>query len=103
MPSECIPWRTLARVQLSPSSGLIMTPWPMVPTRIVPFFAMVHLLTSLLPIGCLGSPSRLYAWRSGGAMPRCALRESHAGPGQSAGLARAGRLRNPAPELAGIA
>src|SRR5688500_17389697 len=38
-----MPWRTLARVQLAPSSGLIMTPWPIVPTRIVPFFAMVHL------------------------------------------------------------
>src|SRR5260370_27034652 len=31
MQSECMPWRTLARVQFSPSSGLIITPWPMVP------------------------------------------------------------------------
>src|SRR3989442_1374430 len=45
MASECIPWRTLARVQLAPSSGLIMTPWPIVPTRMVPFVAMLHLLT----------------------------------------------------------
>src|SRR5882724_8869023 len=46
MQSECMPWRTLARVQLSPSSALIMTPWPIVPTRMVPRFAMAHLLTS---------------------------------------------------------
>src|SRR5215469_1869896 len=32
------------RVQLSPSSALIMTPWPIVPTRMVPGFAMLHLL-----------------------------------------------------------
>src|SRR5262252_5425923 len=31
------------RVQLSPSSALIMTPWPIVPTRMVPGFAMFHL------------------------------------------------------------
>src|SRR2546428_13783320 len=40
MQSECMPWRTLARVQLAPSSGLIMTPWPIVPTRMVPCVAM---------------------------------------------------------------
>src|SRR5262245_57188227 len=44
MQSECMPWRTLARVQLSPSSRLIMTPWPMVPTRIDPLLVMVDLL-----------------------------------------------------------
>src|SRR5215467_3556542 len=32
------------RVQLSPSSPLIITPWPIVPTRMVPGFAMLHLL-----------------------------------------------------------
>src|SRR2546430_4506459 len=41
--SECIPTRTLARDQLSPSSELIMTPWPIVPTRMVPLVAMAHL------------------------------------------------------------
>src|SRR5256712_11544659 len=40
-----MPRRTLARVQLAPSSPLIMTPWPIVPTRMVPFIAMLHLLT----------------------------------------------------------
>src|ERR1700741_3128147 len=44
MQSECMPWRTLARVQVCPSSALVMTPWPMVPTRMLPFAAMVHLL-----------------------------------------------------------
>src|SRR5262245_24014648 len=43
MASECIPRRTLARVQLSPSSALIMTPWPIVPTRMFPLVAMTHL------------------------------------------------------------
>src|SRR3989442_262467 len=42
--SECNPCRTLARVQVAPSSALIMTPWPTVPTRMVPLFAMAHLL-----------------------------------------------------------
>src|SRR2546427_8714641 len=45
MQSECMPWRTLARVQLSPSSALIMTPWPIVPTRMVPLFAIARFLT----------------------------------------------------------
>src|SRR5438094_911351 len=49
MQSECMPWRTLARVQFSPSSALIITPWPIVPTRMVPLFAMAHLLTSSEP------------------------------------------------------
>src|SRR5215467_7337348 len=44
MQSECIPSRIPVRVQLSPSSALIMTPWPIVPTRMVPGFAMLHLL-----------------------------------------------------------
>src|SRR5262245_50365230 len=43
MQSECMPCLTLARVQLAPSSALDMTPWPIVPTRMVPFFAMPHL------------------------------------------------------------
>src|SRR2546425_5871972 len=42
--SECMPWRTLARVQLSPSSALIMTPCPTVPTRMFPLIVMLHLL-----------------------------------------------------------
>src|SRR2546422_5563650 len=50
MQSECMPWRTLARVQLSPSSVLIMTPWPIVPTRMFPIFAMAHLLMSFEPL-----------------------------------------------------
>src|SRR5262245_58832831 len=44
MQSECMPCRTLARVQLAPSSALIMTPCPIVPTRMLPFFAMAYLL-----------------------------------------------------------
>src|SRR3989442_1295188 len=40
-----MPRRTLARVQLAPSSPLIMTPWPIVPTRMVPLGAMLRLLT----------------------------------------------------------
>src|SRR5207249_791959 len=45
--SECMPWRTLARVQLSPSSALIMTPCPTVPTRMFPLLVISHLLTRI--------------------------------------------------------
>src|SRR5215813_2208132 len=47
------------RVQLSPSSALIMTPWPIVPTRMVPGFAMLHLLgVRTVPYSCVASIPR---------------------------------------------
>src|SRR5260370_10881781 len=58
MQSECMPWRTLARVQLSPSSALIMTPWPIVLTRMVPLFTMAHLRTSSEPF-CVRAPATI--------------------------------------------
>src|ERR1700737_1642097 len=75
MQSECIPWRPLALVQLSPSSGLIMTPWPMVPTRMVLFFAMVH------PLGSCGGP-RLLRWRLYARRRGAATRNRTRRPGQ---------------------
>jgi hypothetical protein len=82
MQSECMPWRTLALVQLSPSSRLIMTPWPMVPTRMVPFFAMVHPLRSC-------GRSRLLRWRLYARRRAAATRSrySHARRASYAGLA----------------
>src|SRR5258705_3506298 len=87
MQSECMPWRTLARVQFSPSSGLIMTPWPMVPTRMVPFFAMVHPLRSC-------GRSRLLRWRLYARRRAAATRSthSHARRGSYAGLAPLSRV-----------
>src|SRR5262245_30897139 len=49
MPSECMPFLTLIRVQVSPSSRLIMMPWPTVPTSIDPALAMTHLQSGVGP------------------------------------------------------
>src|SRR6266851_4144359 len=87
MQSECMPWRTLARVQFSPSSGLIITPCPMVPTRMVPFFAMVHPLRSC-------GRSRLLRWRLYARRRAAATRSthSHARRASYAGLAPLSRV-----------
>src|SRR5438034_3610070 len=84
MQSECMPWRTLARVQLSPSSALIITPWPIVPTRMVPLFAMAHLLTSSEPFRL--SRDRDYTPIGGAPRPR-----HHKGTETSRCLGPAGR------------
>src|SRR5437667_2843142 len=66
MQSECMPWRTPARVQLSPSSALIMTPCPTVPTRMVPLLVMVTSPAYRSEDSVRDSP-RLYTARNGSA------------------------------------
>src|SRR5215472_3232163 len=65
MQSECMPCRMPVRVQLSPSSALTMTPWPIVPTRMVPGFAMLHLPRH--PNRSVFACPRLYSDRPGSA------------------------------------